>query len=383
MTRPTCDFLIIGAGVAGVCLAADLAQAGHSVTVLDANQLCGGSSGLNAGGLRQQFTQEINVRMAKASVERVEAITAGGTDVGHHQVGYLFLVTKPATVEPLQAAVRMQAGCGVPTTWLSPREILALVPAIVVDDVLGATFCPTDGYLDPVAVVQEVATQARASGARIRQFSRVVAIETARDRVGRVRLANGDELSAGTVVNCAGAWSTTIAKLYGASLPVLPWRSQCFTVSSVPGLPRDFPVTIDFQHGKTWMHPDGANILCGTDIGAAVDASWHVPFDSTAVGPLVERLVERVPAMQDTSIIGGWAGLLELTADENPIADWTHFDNLYTLAGFSGHGICIAPGLTPHVARQLTGEPGTLDLHPYAFERFTEGVAATEILAMR
>jgi glycine/D-amino acid oxidase-like deaminating enzyme len=77
--------------------------------------------------------------------------------------------------------------------------------------------------------------------------------------------------------------------------------------------------------------------------------------------------------MADAGLAHTWAGLTEVTADFNPIVGWTHLDNVFTLAGFSGHGVCLAPGLAPEAAALLRGETPAINIDAYRPSRFEDG----------
>jgi sarcosine oxidase subunit beta len=382
----TCDFLIIGAGIAGVSLAKELRARGVSVAVAEATQVCGGSSALNAGGVRQQFSQPLNIILARRTVEYLGELTEQGIDLAHRQVGYLFMISDMRAVPALQAAVKVQNELHVPTRWLSVDEIVEMVPGVRPEGLVGATFCPTDGYLDPNTLVTAIAADARRAGAVIASNTAVIGFQHSGTRITGVRLSTGSSVSAGVVVNCAGAWSDGIARLYGATLPITPWRAQLFIIEGATGVPNDSPYVIDFHNGKTFYHPEAGNtLLAGTDADDACEASWHVPFDQARSEPVVERLISRFTSFDDARVGRGWPGMLEITADENPIADWTHFENMYTMAGFSGHGLPIAPSLAAEASLVLTGAEPTLDLSPYRAERFDQAIPpeSMELMAMR
>ncbi len=381
-----CDFLIIGAGVAGVSLAKELRARDASVAIAEATQVCGGSSALNAGGVRQQFSQPLNIALARRTVEYLGELTQRGVELGHRQVGYLFMISDERDVPALQAAVKVQNDLDVPTRWLSVDEIVEMVPGVRPEGLVGATFCPTDGYLDPNTLVTAIAADARRSGAIIASNTAVTGFEHSGNRITGVRLSTGSTVSAGSVINCAGAWSNGIAQLYGASLPITPWRAQLFIIEGATGVSNESPYVIDFHNGKTFYHPEAGNtLLAGTDADGACEASWHVPFDRARSEPVVQRLISRFTSFDDARVGRGWPGMLEITADENPISDWTHFDNLYTMAGFSGHGLPIAPSLAAEASLVLTGAEPTLDLSPFRADRFDRPIPpeSVELMAMR
>ncbi len=382
-----CDVLVIGAGIMGCALAYDLAREGIDVVLLDRGMVCGGSSGLNAGGVRHQFTNELNARLATRSIERiVQFQQEWGLDFGFHAVGYLFLVATEQHDGAFRETVALQNQWGVPSRYLSPDEIAALVPGIYTDDLRGGAFCPTDGYLDPHSLVSGFADAARRAGTVVTQNAQVVGLETGSHGVTGVVTARHGRYSPDVVVNAAGVWAPAIAQLYGGTLPIIPWRSQLFAITHVPDLGERLPMTIDFDHGKAYFHRDGAGIIAGMDNETSSALTWDVPCDWKKFPSIAERLTYRVPALEEAEVTHGWAGFLELTPDENPIVGWTDLDNMYTAAGFSGHGLSIAPGLAPEVAREIQRLPTTLPLDDYRRDRFAAGVSAdgeAEALSMR
>lgn len=380
----TSDVIIVGAGVMGCALAHDLSAKGRRVLVLDRDAICSGSSGLNAGGVRQQFTSEVNVRAAARTIQRITGFHEEfGVDTDFHQNGYLFLISQPETRRVFDAAIDLQRACGVASELITPAEIADLAPIVRTDDLLGGAFCATDGHLDPHALVTGFAAAARTNGVTFRQGCSVTGLDLAEDRIVAVRTSSGDVLSPGIVVNAAGAWAGEIARLAGADLPIEPWHSQVFRIE-IDDVPDRLPMTIDFDHGKSYFHPDGDGIIAGSDDGRSSDTSWPVPFNEERAPTLVERLMNRSASFAAARLVGGWAGLLELTPDENPIVGWTGAENLYTSAGFSGHGLCIAPGLSLDVAQDLCGEETQIDLTPYRPDRFAASSPPTaEALSLR
>jgi len=377
-------FIVVGAGVMGCALASELARRGAGVVVVEQGEVCSGSSGRNAGGVRQQFSSATNVRLARRTLERVGLIAEEfGVDVGFRQVGYLFLAASDEGEARLRGAVSAQNALDVPTRFVGVDEIAELVPGVNTADLRGGSFCPTDGHLDPHALVSAFASDARRHGAVIRQDTRIVGADRAGERLTALRTVSGEAIGGDVVVNCAGAWAGAVAGLYGGELPIQPWRSQVFIVTHTPPLGDRLPMTIDFDNGKSYFHREGDGLLAGMDNETATAPTVDVAFDYDKVDQLVEHLAHRLPALVDARVATGWAGLLELTPDENPLVGWTHLENVYTAAGFSGHGLSIAPALAQDVARELLGEPPEVPLDAFRPERFAGAVLEVEALSMR
>jgi sarcosine oxidase subunit beta len=372
------DVLVVGAGVAGTTAAMELALAGARVVVAERGTVCSGSSGLNAGGVRQQFSQRTSILAARETIRRLETFaTDYGVDPAFRQAGYLFLHGGGRQREMLEAAVARQQESGAATRLVGLDEVERLLPGVNLDDLEGGAWGPDDGYLDPHSVVAGFAAGARRAGAVIVQDSPVTAIEARGGRAAGA-IAGGQALAFDVLVNAAGAWAPAVARLYGGSLPITARRSQIFVLDRSPAPGRTLPLVIDLVTGL-YLHSEGEGILSGLGESPEVpEPPASVACDWDELPLLVERLVHRVPQLESASVTHGWAGLIEVTPDDNPIVGWTHLDNVYTVAGFSGHGMCLAPGLSPQVAREIRGQQPELPLDAYRLERFETGGVEAE-----
>jgi sarcosine oxidase subunit beta len=366
------DVLIVGAGIAGTTLALELATSGLSVSVLDRRHVGGGSSSLNAGGVRQQFGQEINVRVAINTVRRISALSEEfGEDVAHRRAGYLLLYANPEQEKVLADAVAVQNRWDVPTRLIQPDEIAALVPGAQLEGVLGGCYGPTDGYVDPRAVVTAFGRAAARAGARI-EIAEVTGFETGDSRVTAVQ-AGDRRFEADVIVNAAGAWASRLAGLYGGELPIEAMRSEIFVLDHALVGGRVTPMVLDYSLGLSF-HTEGRGLLISAGRATPVpDAPAAVSPDQDHFTDVMRRLSRRLPEVGGYGLAHAWAGLIEVTPDCNPVVGWTHLENVFTVAGFSGHGMCIAPGLAPEAARLLMRERPWLPIEAYSFERFTDG----------
>jgi sarcosine oxidase subunit beta len=376
--------LIIGAGVMGCSLAFELARLGARVTVLERGAVCSGSSGLNSGGVRHQFTNRLNVQLASRTIERLGTFPDEfGLDIGFKQVGYMFMVSTSEHEAIFRDAVAQQRGLGIASTFIDLGEIEHLVPGINTAGLRGAAFCATDGYVDPYAVVTGYAASARRLGASFLLGDAVVRARRTDSRLASVTTRSGRTYHADVFVNAAGVWSTAVAALWDDVLPIQPWRSQAFIIGGIPDLGDDVPMVIDFDNGKLYFHREGPGLLCGMDNEHASPLADSTPCDWAKFPQLAERLTFRLPMLEAAVALRGWAGFMELTPDDNPIVGWSGLDNVYVSAGFSGHGMSIAPGLAVEVAREICGLLGALDLEAYRPSRFGANAGEQEAFSMR
>jgi sarcosine oxidase, subunit beta len=316
--------------------------------------LASGSTSKSAGGIRAQFADELNIRIALRSLEEFEAMA---DEIGLRQDGYLFLLDNEDDLQGFRDAVALQQSFGVPSSVLTPAEAAAIVPQLVVDDLVAATYCPRDGHATPEAVVQ---WYARESGARVLQSCTVTGIAVRDAVVHGVETTRGT-IATGCVVCCAGAWSAEVAALAGVSLPVegLP-RWMWFTPQD-GGLPERVPLTIDFSSGF-YFHREGPGLAFG---GRTEDVA--------------EEALRRLPVLGDLPVQSSWWGYYDVSPDWNALVgeapDVSRF--LYA-TGFSGHGFQQAPAVGEHIAELVVGRAPTLDLSPFSATRFAEGTARPE-----
>jgi sarcosine oxidase, subunit beta len=374
MSPRSFEAVVVGAGIAGSALALELARRGVEVALVDRGGVCAGSSGLNAGGIRTQFGEEANIRNAARTVDRVSTFREEfGEDIAFRRAGYLLLYGSPEREEVARQAVARQNACDLPSRIVKPAEAQAILPALAVDDIAGAAYSPSDGYVDPRATTTAFARAARRAGATVLEDWDAVEIETGGDRVLAVRSAHLDVL-----VNAAGTWAPRLARTVGDRLPIRGRRAQAFFFD---GRLRDgglTPLTIDHEQG-IYLHTEGRGFLVGTsETTEWEDPPWTVEPEPGWVGEVSRRLAHRVPELGPARFVYAWAGLLECTPDNNPLVGWGSFQNLYTVAGFSGHGMCLAPGVAAPAAQEITGGPAHPDLELYRLDRFDRGTSRAE-----
>jgi sarcosine oxidase subunit beta len=353
----SCDVVVVGGGCIGTSVAYHLAEAGCTdVVLLEANTLGSGSTSKAAGGIRMQHGDSLNTQLAHRSLAeftRFEELT--GSEIFFHQVGYLFLLDSQLDLDLFRAAARMQRSFGIPVELLSPQAALEVVPQLDIDGLVGATFCPLDGYATPESVVQGYASAARRLGVQIRQGEQVTRVVTNHGRVIGVDV--GDEhISTPAVVCAAGVASGAVAATAGVELPVSAVRRRIFFSKQAGGVSDGIPLTVDFATGF-YFHREGPGLVFG--------GREFEPED------LMEPAVRRLPALGDVPISSYWHGDYDMSPDHNGIVGEAHqLAGFYYATGFSGHGFQLSPAVGEHVAELVTGRTPTIDLAPLRAERF-------------
>jgi sarcosine oxidase subunit beta len=346
--------VVAGSGAIGASVAYHLALLGaDDVVVVERGELVSGSTSRAMGGVRQQFSTPEEVVLARESIEFLAEL---GSQF-FRQVGYLFLATTEPGLAELEERRALQTSLGVPVERVDP----SVVRGLAVDDVLGATCCWSDGVADPGAVAREVLRRAEALGVELLEHTPAESVA-------------GDVL----VIAC-GPWSPDLARTVGVELPIRPLCRQLLETSQLPELPEDLPMVVEAETGFHFRRRGERLVLAMSD----PEPRWT--FDTTVDEALfddrIERLIRRYPPAEGATIENAWAGLYDMTPDAHPIVGLVA-DGVYAACGFSGHGFMQSPAVGRAVAELILRGESSIDLSPYAPERFEAGAVFPEHLVL-
>jgi sarcosine oxidase subunit beta len=370
----TAEAVIVGGGVMGASTAFQLACRGvKPVVILEREQLASGSTSLSAGGIRYQFSSEANIRIMLESVPVFEHFSEEfDTEIDFRQDGYLFLATTAETWTDFQTNVALQQRMGVSVRLLSLDDIRELTPYLYLDDVIGGTLGPKDGYADPYSVAMGFAKKARELGVLISEKTEVTGISVDGNCVMEVETPKG-RIATPVVVNVAGAWSARVGQMVGVELPVKPYRRQIFVTHPFDVLPQCMPMVIDFEP-SFYFRREGPGILMGmTDKDEP--SSFNTNVDWEFLTKVVDKAIYRAPLLEKAGFMRGWGGLYAITPDDNPIIgkDVGGVGGFYCAVGFSGHGFMQAPAVGRILADLITTGDAGFDLSEFRLERFARG----------
>jgi sarcosine oxidase, subunit beta len=352
------EVVIVGGGAMGASAAYHLAKLGmQDVVLLERESLASGSTSKSAGGIRAQFADELNVRIALRSMAEFKALDRdGGIEYKRH--GYLFLLTNEVDVESFRAALALQHSLGVPSGLLSPDDVAAMIPALETSDLLAAAYCPIDGHASPESVVQAYAGAAAAQGTRILQGTSLDRVAVRGDEIVGVETSAGP-IRTSTVVCAAGVWSKEVGGLAGLDVPVRGEPRWMHFTPEDGGLPRELPLTIDFATGF-YFHREGTGLVFGGREPTIEEVASHG--------------VRRLPLLADLPIQASWWGFYEMSPDHNAIVGEASRPRRFLYAtGFSGHGFQQSPAVGEHLAELVAGAEPSLDLSPLSLDRFARG----------
>ena len=367
MPSSPADVAVVGAGVIGASCAFHLAKLGARVTVIERGPQPGvGSTGKATGGFRAQFESEIDVRLSLLARDKLRVFSEElGVDPGYRSCGYLWLARSEAELEKLRAANVVQRSAGLhEASIVSTSQAARLSPHVSHAGVVGAAWCPTDGFIRPMEILRGYVEGARRLGVEFRFGESVAALGE-----GEVRTTGGN-VRCGLVVNAAGAWAAEVAALAGIDLPVSPLRRQVACTVPTSLLPEEAPMTIWVSDGFHLRVRDGRVLLLLPEPEAP---RFDTPVDEAWVSRVVAAARERVPLLRDLPIERSWAGLYEMSPDARVILGPVT-PQLFLVNGSSGHGAMHSPALGQLAAEWIVhGAPRALDCAPLSLQRFSAG----------
>jgi sarcosine oxidase subunit beta len=352
----TAEVVVVGGGVIGASALYHLAAAGCTDAVMiERETIAAGSTSKAAGGIRAQFSDELNIRMALENIRRYEAFDEEfGVDIDYRQWGYLFLLTDEY-LPAFKKSLELQHRLGVPSELLTADEAAGIVPQLGLEGIAAATFCPIDGHATPEAVAQGYAAAARKLGATVVQGCNVTSIGVAGGRVSGVATSNG-VVSSPTVVCAAGVWSPELLSPLGVHLPITPEKRYVWLTEEEDPLPHQLPLTIDFA-SSFYFQREGERLLFGGRV--------------TTLEELAPDAMRRLPLLETLPVKPGWWGYYAMSPDHNGIVGATTSPlGLLYATGFSGHGFQQAPVVGDYLAHVALDKTPPLDLSPLSLERF-------------
>lgn len=371
--------VVVGAGVMGASAAYHLAARGRrEVLVLDRAAGPGaGSTGRATGGFRAQFSTPINVQLSLMAREKLAAFRdETGVDPGYQPAGYLWLAVSEGELGVLREALAVQHAEGLrEAREVSVAEIARLNPFVRLDGVVGGCFCPTDGFIVPMRILEGYLGAAHRLGVRVEWGVEVTGFELGPSgEIARVLTSQGP-IATEAVVNAGGPWAGGIAESVGAALPVVPLRRQVAATTPTDVLPPTMPMTIFAGDGFHFRVRDRRVLL----LFATPGVPGH-PFDDRVEPEWVESVAamarERIPVFTGAEIdpAACHAGLYEMSPDRHAIlGPAPECANLFYINGSSGHGVMHSTALGQLLAERLVDGRTSIDTSALAPTRFTEG----------
>jgi sarcosine oxidase, subunit beta len=367
---------VVGAGITGLSVAFHLAERGAAVTVYERTGVGAEASGVQPGGVRQQWGTRVNCLLARESVafyrqlqDRLEPRVTATLEA----CGYLFLAHSEEHLSRLAEDAALQREAGVPSELLSPQAVATLVPGMVVSTLTGAAFCAEDGYFDhPQAVVEAFAEACKRRGVAI-ELAEVAAVTA--DGDGWSLALAGDEASADAVVIAAGYDTAPLLAELDVELPIS--KQPRYLLLSDPIQERLLePLVVSSERHFAAKHLGNGRVLA-SDLAAVGDPEKNASIWRANVRENTQKLL---PVLEYVTYPVVVEGFYDVTPDHQPvISPASAHDGLWVAAGFSGHGFMMAPAVGRIVAEALVDRRFDPALESFAFDRFERGNLLPEL----
>lgn len=366
------DVIIVGGGIIGCAAAYYLTKKGCSVLVLEGSKDIGnGGSSRNGGGVRQSGRDPRELPLAMYGIKNLWPTLSEELEVDceYHQDGNLRLGKTEKHLEILQGLTDRAKACGLDVRMIDGDEVRAINPYLS-DEVIGASWCPTDGHANPLTTTLGYYKMARRLGARFITEEPVVVLRKIKGHLRQV-ITKDNVYEGDTVILAAGLGSRDIAATVGIDIPMQPAMLEALVTEAQPPMFYQMLGTAEADfYGHQTKH--GSFVFGGTSGLEGFTKDNHTPVTSSISAPSTCRgIIKYFPVLRDAKIVRTWAGWMDLCADKVPvISTVSEVPGLILACGFSGHGFGIAPAVGTVLSQLALHEPTAVDLHELRYDRF-------------
>lgn len=376
----TADVVIVGGGLEGTATAWALSRRGITdVVVAERDTVASGMTGKSSGIVRCHYGVSSLAAMATMALEVFEkSQEIFGSDIGFRQTGYVVGVGA-SDVDSMRKNLAAQRAVGVQTEEIDRAEVARMWPFADLSPFAAFAWEARGGYGDAYQTAQAFAVASRRAGVRVRQGCAAAGLLLDGERVSGVRLADGGQIAANTVVVATGAWTRPFLAPYGVDVPIRVVREQIVMIA--PGIEiGHVPVFSDLV-SLQYIRPEvGGELLFGNSDLSHVEEADPDNYLNRATDAFIDLTVEKVgkrfPGFSAPAITSSYAGCYDITPDWNPVISRTALEGLIVAAGFSGHGFKIAPAVGNLVA-DLVVNGRSSDAHipetDFRLSRFADG----------
>lgn len=368
----TADVIIIGSGIIGCATAYYLAKKGRTVIVLDQNDTVGnGGSARNGGGVRQSGRDKRELPLMMFGIKYLWQNLSEelGTDVEYMQKGNLRLGKTEEHLRILSRLAENARSCGLDVSMVSGAEAREICPYLS-DEVIGASWCPTDGHANPLTTTLGYYKNARRLGV---QFYTGESVTALRKYQGKIRyvVTQNQVFEAQQVLVAAGYESREILKSVGIDIPMSKLLLETLVTEAQPPMFYQMlgTATADF-YGHQSKH--GSFVFGGSSGLEAVRRDFASDASTNLTASYISRAIIRYfPVLSDVKIVRTWAGWIDECVDGVPVlSDTPEVPGLVIACGFTGHGFGIGPAAGYVLAQLLAEETPSVDLSAFRYDRF-------------
>ncbi|MDM7979934.1 MAG: FAD-dependent oxidoreductase [Rhizobium sp.] len=382
MTLPShAQIVVIGGGIIGCSTAYHLAKDHKAdVLLLEQGALTSGSTWHAAGLVGQLRSSASITRVLKYSVELYKGLEAEtGLATGWKMTGCLRLATNQDRWTEFKRLATTAGSFGMEMHLVSPEEVKRMWPLMNVDDLVGASWLPTDGQASPSDITQSLAKGARMHGAKIVENVRVIGFEMKDGRITAVKTTLGD-VACEKVVNCAGQWARQVGEMAGINVPLQAVKHQYIITEKIDGLSTDAPTIRDPDRRTYYKEEVGGLVMGGYEpnpqpwLTGDLPNDWAFRLFDDDYDHFEQHMiqaVERVPALETVGVKQMINGPESFTPDGNFILGAApECKNMFVGAGFNAFGIASGGGAGWVLAQWVVDGEAPLDLWVVDIRRF-------------
>ncbi len=364
--------VIIGGGIIGTSIAFNLLKMGmKNLSIFERSYISSGSTGRCGGGIRQQFSLPMNVRLAMRSVRLFEQFEKDvGVDIEYYQGGYILLAYTDSEAEDFTKNVGMQREQGLDVEILTTSQIKDKFPFLNVNGVKLGSWCQTDGHANPQIANIAYAMAIKKLGGDLNTHTNVESIDVQNGEIVGVQTEKG-YVKTHTVINAAGSNSKVVGMMAHVNIPAYGERHQILITEPVNHFLD--PMIINFKHnyyvrqtrhGSLIMGQGDAHPASGEDLGNTVEF----------LEEMADKMTKDLPLLKNIHIVRQWSGAYDMSPDAQPIIDESNeISRFIYVTGFSGHGFMLAPAVGEAVSEMVIhGRTSTIDINDLKMNRFKD-----------
>lgn len=374
----TAEVVIVGGGIVGSSIAYHLTAAGcKDVLVIERESHQGkGSTGKSMGGVRAQFATPVNIQMSLYSIPFYATFDGRlGYPAGYRPQGYMFLATEQKHLDYLRTNQAKQRALGLKCVeMIDAQHIRVMFPQLYSEDVIGGSFCATDGFVDPYSAMIGFMTWASEHGAKLWRGTEVTGVIRDSEGIAGVETTRGP-VTTRVLVNAAGAWAAELGRMAGVEIPVKPVKRMLVPTEPFADFPHTAPMIIDMSNGFHFRPESLGFLLAWND--PEETTGFNTDFEPEFIEKILTRAASRVPCFENLAVNPkkAWAGLYEVTPDHHSIlGPVDELQGFYLANGFSGHGVMHAPATGKIISDLiLTGKTSVTDARVLRLGRFAAG----------
>lgn len=373
--KMTADVIIVGGGVVGCAAAYYLAKKGvKDVIVLEASKSIGhGGSSRNGGGVRQSGRDVRELPYAIYAVQNMWPTLSEelGMDVEYYQKGNLRLGKTEAHLKKLNTLAANANKAGVKVHMVDGKEVKELCPYLS-DEIIGASWCPTDGHANPLLTTLAYYRRALDMGVRFFTDAKVKELKKVKGKLRKVVLETGEVFEAETVIVAAGYESRYIMRTVGIDVPMTRYFEEALVTEMQPPM---FDIMLGTADADFYGHQaKHGSFVFGSESGLeeAIDmAPDHLQTSALTLSAGCRAIMGYIPLLKDAKIVRTWGGWLDMCYDGVPVIDKIdEVPGLILACGFTGHGFGTAPSVGLMLAQMATGEETVCDISSLRYNRF-------------